>query len=658
MLPHSAPVPQPPLAVSRRCGVGIDTSRYGHYAAFLRDDLQPAADELQFPESAAGYALLRQRLERIAQRHGPVHFVVRLDAAGQYADNLLHFLHGLGTPTADTPAVFALTISCGDPQRNKNYRAALFGPQKSDPVEARAAARFALTEQPTATVPLVLPQRTLRQVAGRLQAVVRQRTRLINQFHHLLALTFPELALLTKDVAAGWVLELVHRYPTAALLAAATSQDLSNIPYLPAQQVEPLREHARASIASLSGPAIAALLRDQVRQLRDTGARQKRLENLLVTAYQALPRTNHLATIPGIGDVTAAVLTAFIVDIRRFPTPRQLVAYFGVLPIEVASGVDRAGQARGPRRYVMSRRGHDLVRRYLWMAALSAIRFNPAVRALYARVVVKQPQRKAVAVGHAMRKLLHLVWALWTTDRPFNPQQYPWHEPAHVEPSDNVVSQTEQAPGQGSRAAGPKPDAVPARPEVTAACTDTVAEAEPVGESPYVDFAHVKRQLPLARVLDHLGLRPRRRGRGPQRRGPCPLHRGDARGRTFSINLDEHVFHCFDAKWGQKGDVIDWWAAIHGLSLRAAALDLVRTFGLEPAPPSGTEKRHGGSTVDPRRCRNRPPRRGRSRCAPRAAVQLFLPAVITETGLDIQRYICSALVRPGSLPYLPNIFFK
>src|SRR5262245_51131050 len=113
----------PPLC--RRCGVGIDTSRYGHYAVFLSDDLQPAAAELAFPESAAGYALLRQRLDRIAQRHGPVAFVVRLDAAGQYADNLLHFLHCLGSPSADTPPAFSLSVSCGDPQRNKNYRAAL-----------------------------------------------------------------------------------------------------------------------------------------------------------------------------------------------------------------------------------------------------------------------------------------------------------------------------------------------------------------------------------------------------------------------------------------------------------------------------------------------------------------------------------------------------
>jgi hypothetical protein len=130
MLPHQAPAPQSP----RRVGVGIDTSRYGHYAAFLREDQQPAADEPAFAESAAGYAQLRQRLERLAQRHGAVTFVVRLDAAGPYADNLRHSLQHLG-PSPESPAGAipnaGIILSCGDPQRNQNYRAALFGSKKA-----------------------------------------------------------------------------------------------------------------------------------------------------------------------------------------------------------------------------------------------------------------------------------------------------------------------------------------------------------------------------------------------------------------------------------------------------------------------------------------------------------------------------------------------
>jgi transposase len=583
MLPHAPSPTQPP----RRVGVGIDTSRYGHFAAFLRDDLQPAADELQFVESAAGYAQLRQRLEQIEQRYGPCRFVVRLDAAGQYADNLIAFLHGLATPVDQTaPAAFNLALSCGDPQRNKNYRAAVFGSKKSDPIEARAAARFAITEQPSSDNSMSLELRTLRQVASRLQAVVRQRTRLINQLHHLLALTFPELALLVKDISTGWVLELTHRYPAAQRLAEAAAADLAAVPYLPDTMIEPLLQAARASVASLRGAAVEELVRDQVRQLRDVGARQKRLEKLLVSAYHALPQSNQLATIPGIGDVTAAVLTALILDIKRFVSPGKLVAYFGVMPIEVSSGVDRDGQARGVKRFVMSRRGNDLVRRYLWMAALSAIRYNPAVRALYARVVAKHPKHKAIAVGHAMRKLLHLAWALWKTGKPFQPDHYDWQAPAHIAGIDMGMSQEVQA-------AGHKQTAEPARKVVTAACTTIVDETPAIDQGTAVDFAHLKAQLSMAQLLDHLGLLATLHGSGPQRRCTCPIHRGDRRSRTFSVNLDAHVFQCFAKECGAKGDVIDLWSSVNHMSLREAALDLVRTFHLEPAPANGTEKRNG-----------------------------------------------------------------
>jgi transposase len=432
-------------------------------------------------------------------------------------------------------------------------------------------------------------------VAARLQAAVRQRTRVVNQFHHLLALTLPELALLVKDVSHGWVLELVHRYPTAALLAGATDSDLAAIPYLPDKHVAPLLGYARASVASLTGPATAELVRDQVRQLREAKARQKRLENVLVQAYRGLPKPNHLDTIPGIGDVTAAVLTAFILDIDRFDTPGRLVAYFGALPVEVSSGIDRDGQPRGPRRHVMSRRGNDLVRRYLWMAALSAIRHNPAVRALSRRVVAKHPKHKAVAVGHAMRKLLHLAFALRKGDRPFDPRHHPWERatPRAGEQPEGQGPPAGAGPATADQAAGHKPESKPAEQVVTAACVPTVAPAGSAGERAFVDFAHIKRQLPLARVLEHLGLASRLRGSGPQRRCACPIHRGDARGRTFSVNLDENVFHCFDKACGRHGDVIDLWAALHHLGLREAALDLVQTFDLEPAPAYGTEKRHG-----------------------------------------------------------------
>ena len=190
-----------------------------------------------------------------------------------------------------------------------------------------------------------------------------------------------------------------------------------------------------------------------------------------------------------------------------------------------------------------------------------------------------------------------------------------------------AMPQAQKAPRRGrrdkglspkSQAAGLTPSAElapPARKEVTAACVPSVAQddaasagathgathgatprdsrseaAAPAGT--FVAFDHIKRQLTMAQVLEHLGLAERLRGKAEQRRGPCPIHRGDGRGRTFSVNLHENGFQCFDVRCAAKGDVIDLWAALRHMSLRDAALDLVETFGLEPAP-QGTEKRNG-----------------------------------------------------------------
>src|SRR5207253_5964922 len=111
--------------------------------------------------------------------------------------------------------------------------------------------------------------------------------------------------------------------------------------------------------------------------------------------------------ISGIGTATDAVLVAKIVDINRFATPDALVGYFGIFPEEDSSGVDKYGKPLPAGTLRMSRKGNDLVRHYLWNAARSAITHNPAIRALYKRLRAKGT-RGDVALGHCMRKLLHL----------------------------------------------------------------------------------------------------------------------------------------------------------------------------------------------------------------------------------------------------------
>jgi hypothetical protein len=239
----------------------------------------------------------------------------------------------------------------------------------------------------------------------------------------------------------------------------------------------------------------------------------------------------------------------------------------------------------------MSRKGNDLVRKYLWLAASAACQHNPAVRALYHRLAARGIQGGR-AIGHCMRKLLHLVFAVWKTGKPFNPDHYPWENPPARPP----------VPAAHEAAAGHSQGTSPAEKVVTAATATVNAAPTPVKEpspptlpepnppapttttSP-LDFAALRSQVSMEQVLSHIGVLDELRGSGAQRRGRCPIHAqaGDRR-RTFSVNLKKNVFQCFDPDCNAHGNVLDFWAALRRLPLVEAARQLATTFHLSLSP--------------------------------------------------------------------------
>jgi hypothetical protein len=253
----------------------------------------------------------------------------------------------------------------------------------------------------------------------------------------------------------------------------------------------------------------------------------------------------------------------------------------------------------------MSRKGNDLVRGYLWNAARSGITHNPAIAALYRRLRAKG-KRGDVALGHCMRKLLHLVYAVWKTNRPFDDQHFPGETPnaaatTAVADTAQAASGHETAAANNETAVGHKRDE-PAKPVVTTATATvepTVSAVKPSptvkpsplsptvkpspnrSERPKIDYAFLRQQVSMEQVLSHLGLAEQLRGHGLQRRGRCPLHaRAEDTQPTFSVHLGKKVFQCFHADCRAHGNVLDLWAAVHKLPLYEAALHLAGTFQL------------------------------------------------------------------------------
>jgi len=578
-------------------GVGLDTARYGHHASFLREDRQPAAKPLEFLESRRGYQSLQNALSKLAEKQSHVHFYVRVDAAGQYATNLLDFLHRLPWPK---------TISVGEPARNKQYRQVHFPKRKADPTESLACARFAVVERPDPTPPVTPEMLALREVTSRLEFQTKQSTREVNRLHNLLSRVFPELATLQNDIKARWVLRLLDKYPTAERIAKARIGSLSAIPYLSGDKARQIHEAARESIAAERGTIVEELVRQSVRGLQQSLAAEKQLEKLLLEAFDAVPdeRAKQITTIPGIGQRTAAVLVAKIGSIGRFPTADHLTSYFGVFPEERSSGVDKAGRPIPPGTRRMSRKGNDLVRKYLWMAAWVAIRHNPHVKALYARLRARG-RRGDVALGHCMRKLLHQVFGIWTSGRAYDPDYRKADDRALSDPADESGI-AEKSLGKQKEAAGRKAGISPPRKAVTATPSMIASEEGTVKQlgtladeassvatdGGSIDFAYLRSQITMERVLRHLGYFGRLRGSGEQRRGPCPVHGAKRdRGRSFSVHLGKNVFQCFHPPCGAAGNVLDLWCAIHQLTPYEGARHLAETFGLR-LHPEQTEKRN------------------------------------------------------------------
>lgn len=117
-------------------------------------------------------------------------------------------------------------------------------------------------------------------------------------------------------------------------------------------------------------------------------------------AWQA--KEDLLRSMPGVGPVVARTLMVYMPELGTIDR-RKIAALAGLAPLNCDSGTF-AG-----RRRIWGGRG--AVRTALYMAAVTAARFNPVIKALYERLLVAG-KRKKVALAACMRKLLVMLNAM------------------------------------------------------------------------------------------------------------------------------------------------------------------------------------------------------------------------------------------------------
>ena len=143
-------------------------------------------------------------------------------------------------------------------------------------------------------------------------------------------------------------------------------------------------------------------------QLEALGTELKKLEKAIVAMVKRDLDMQRLATIPGVGPITAASIKALVPDISGFKSARHFAAWLGLTPKPHSSG----GKERLGR---ISKMGNSTLRSLLVLGAMSVLRRakNAEVAPRWIAGLLARRPAKVVAVAMA-NKAARIAYALLT----------------------------------------------------------------------------------------------------------------------------------------------------------------------------------------------------------------------------------------------------
>jgi transposase len=241
-------------------------------------------------------------------------------------------------------------VSVVNPAAVKAFAASRLTRTKTDKVDAELIARFCLAQQPQAWTPPASEVRQLQALVRRLESLVEMRVAEENR------------------LSSGIIVDVVRHS---------------------------LEEHI-------------AYLREQIKQT------EKMIREHINNHPDLKEQSELLDSIPGIGQTTAALLLAEIVNIKQYKSARQVAAYAGLVPRERRSGSSVRGRVQ------LSKIGNARLRKALYFPAMTALRCSSFFQQ-WASGMRERGKCKMAVIGAAMRKLLHLAFGVLKTGKPFDP---------------------------------------------------------------------------------------------------------------------------------------------------------------------------------------------------------------------------------------------
>ena len=386
--------------------IGIDAAKDKHECFIVSSEGEVLCDVFTISNTLDGFNDLLSKIKSFSKDLSKTK--VGLEATGHYSYNLLGFLLDNSLPT------YVL-----NPLHTNLYRKSLsLRKTKTDKVDARIIASMLMSCQNLKPYTRALyHNEELKSLTRYRFDKVSERAKLKSSVSRLTTILFPELEKLVSQVHCVSVYALLSEFPSAKHIANANLTRLTNLLYSASKghynrdTAIRLREAARNSIGSVM-PAKSLELKHTIKLIGELDDEISEIEAAIKQIVDSLGTT--VLTIPGIGYATAASILAEVGDFSNFETPDKILAFAGMSPSTYQSGQLTNCYAH------MEKRGS----KYLRFALYNATKYVCIYDSNFAAYLTKkrsEGKHYNVAISHAAKKLVRLIFALEKSHLPYMP---------------------------------------------------------------------------------------------------------------------------------------------------------------------------------------------------------------------------------------------
>ena len=385
--------------------VGIDVAKDKHDCFIMSSEGEVLADVFTVSNSKEGFEHLLQTINTCTGI-GNSKIKVGLEATGHYSYNLLGFLLDNG-----------LTTFVINPLHTNLYRKSQsLRKTKTDRVDARTIASMLMSDMSLKPYTNIAYHNSeLKSLTRYRFDKVKERAALKSSVARLVNFLFPELEKLLPTLHTASSYALLSELPSAKHIAEVHLTHLTNLLYVASKgryskdKAIQIREAARNSIGTYM-PAKALELKHTVKLIKEFNNEIAEIESEIQSIMGKID--SPITTIPGISLRMGAMIIAEVGDFNNFDSPDKILAFAGLSPSTYQSGQLNNCYAH------MEKRGSRYLRYALFNATKLVCYWNP----LFADYLAKkrsEGKHYNVAVSHAAKKLVRLIFALQKSGQPY-----------------------------------------------------------------------------------------------------------------------------------------------------------------------------------------------------------------------------------------------